>query len=421
MISVLKKIVFSYFVLLSIFLFSLILVCLIPSSLLKNNIGTSLTTLKSEGTYPTAGFPLRPIVLDNFTDPVMLNTAYSVDSKQPFRSALTNIRHAATLDEINQIINLESLYKNQAKVSFGYERYWHGYLVFLRPMLVFFPYSFIRIIISVSLYAALLFFLFQSWKKLGKKATIYFLIGLVAVDFFSIGKSMQFSGVFFIGIIGSIYLLSIYKKNHDQYLLFFIIGGLTSFIDLLTAPLVTLGMMLVVLTLLNKNSKILLYSVFWSMGYLSLWASKWIIAQFFFAPGAISTSFNQIINRTVTKADANFSIVSALRLNIFQLIGYDRTEQIILLSLFGIIFLISIRYFSFSIKKLKTITPWVIIALVPYVWYVIAANHSYLHVWYTYRNQFMSVVAACLIYSEFIDWERVNESFKKFTSKSSKS
>ena len=389
--------------------------------MLKNNIGTSLTTLKSEGTYPTAGFPLRPIVLDNFTDPVMLNTAYSVDSKQPFRSALTNIRHAATLDEINQIINLESLYKNQAKVSFGYERYWHGYLVFLRPMLVFFPYSFIRIIISVSLYAALLFFLFQSWKKLGKKATIYFLIGLVAVDFFSIGKSMQFSGVFFIGIIGSIYLLSIYKKNHDQYLLFFIIGGLTSFIDLLTAPLVTLGMMLVVLTLLNKNSKILLYSVFWSMGYLSLWASKWIIAQFFFAPGAISTSFNQIINRTVTKADANFSIVSALRLNIFQLIGYDRTEQIILLSLFGIIFLISIRYFSFSIKKLKTITPWVIIALVPYVWYVIAANHSYLHVWYTYRNQFMSVVAACLIYSEFIDWERVNESFKKFTSKSSKS
>jgi len=421
MLSVLKKFVFSYFVLLSIFLFSIILVCLIPSSLLKNNIGTSLTALKEEGTYPTAGFPLRPIVLDNFTDPVMLNTAYSVDSNQPIRSALTNIRHAATLDEINQIINLESLYKNQAKVSFGYERYWHGYLVFLRPMLVFFPYSFIRIIISVSLYAALLFFLFQSWKKLGKKATIYFLIGLVAVDFFSIGKSMQFSGVFFIGIIGSIYLLSIYKKNHDQYLLFFIIGGLTSFIDLLTAPLVTLGMMLVVLTLLNKNSKILLYSVFWSMGYLSLWASKWIIAQFFFAPGAISTSFNQIINRTVTKADANFSIVSALRLNIFQLIGYDRTEQIILLSLFGIIFLISIRYFSFSIKKLKTITPWVIIALVPYVWYVIAANHSYLHVWYTYRNQFMSVVAACLIYSEFIDWERVNESFKKFTSKSSKS
>src|SRR3990167_4386513 len=137
MLSVLKKFVFSYFVLLSIFLFSIILVCLIPSSLLKNNIGASLVTLKAEGTYPTAGFPLRPIVLDNFTDPVMLNTAYSVDSKQPFRSALTNIRHAATQDEINQIINLEGLYNNQAKVTFGYERYWHGYLVFLRPMLVF--------------------------------------------------------------------------------------------------------------------------------------------------------------------------------------------------------------------------------------------------------------------------------------------
>ena len=420
MISVLKKIVFSYFVLLSIFLFSLILVCLIPSSLLKNNIGTSLTTLKSEGTYPTAGFPLRPIVLDNFTDPVMLNTAYSVDSNQPIRSALTNIRHAASPDEINQIINLESLYKNQAKVTFGYERYWHGYLVYLRPLLVFFPYSVIRIIISISLYVALLFFLFQSWKKLGKKATIYFLIGLVAVDFFSIGKSMQFSGVFLIGLLGSVYLLSTYKKNQNSYPLFFIIGGLTSFIDLLTAPLASLGMILIIQAFLNKKSKMLLYSLSWSIGYLSLWFSKWAIAQAFFTPGAINTSFNQIVNRTVTKADANFSIVNALRLNIFQLIGYNRMEQISLLILFGVIFFISIRYFSFSIKKLKTITPWVIIAFIPYVWYAIAANHSYLHVWYTYRNQFMSVVVACFIYSEFIDWERVNESFKKFTSKSSK-
>ena len=419
MFNKIRLITVSYITLLVIFLTSLVLSSLIPSSLVKNNIGSSIPTLKSEGTYPSTGFSLRQVVLDNYTDPLMLNIAYSIDSKQPIRSALINIRHASAQDEINQINNLESLYKDQAKVSFGYERYWHGYLIYLRPLLVFFSYSGIRILMSLFLFGTLLYFLFQSWKKLGKKFTLFFLIGLVAIDFFFIGKSIQFSGVFFVGVLGSIYLMSTYKKNDDQYMLFFIIGAITSFIDLLTAPLVTLGMMLIVLTALNKNSKVLLHSVFWSVGYLSLWASKWVIAQIFFAPAAISTSFDQIINRTVTKPDTDFSIVNTLRLNIFQLIGYNRTEQILLLVIFGIIFLISITYFSFSIKKLKSLLPWVVIAFIPYIWYVVAANHSYLHVWYTYRNQLMTVISACVIYSQFIDWEKVNKSFKQFTPKSS--
>lgn len=43
----------------------------------------------------------------------MLNTTYSVDSKNPFKSAFANYRYEGKLDLINQISKLEKLYLNK--------------------------------------------------------------------------------------------------------------------------------------------------------------------------------------------------------------------------------------------------------------------------------------------------------------------
>lgn len=422
------KLIVTYFVLVIIFLISLILSCLIPSSLLKQNIGKTLITLKREGTYPSFGLPWRQIVLDNFTDTLMLNTAYSVDSNNPIKSALVNVRYDSKVEGTNQISNLEKLYLHKDVQQVGYERYWHGYLLYLRPLLTISSYSSIRNIVTIFLYSSFILFMYLSWKKLGKKVTIIFLLGLISVDFFYLGQSMQFSSVFLIGLLGSIYLLYTYKKDRRLYILFFIIGALTSFFDLLTAPLVTLGMLLVVATILeNKNIKnILLHCLAWSIGYLLLWFSKWFIVQALFAPGAIATAFNEIVNRTVNRADANFSHFNAVKLNFFQLIGYNHFNKIIVLSLFIISSIFFLRYFTFSKQRINKILPWILIGSVPYIWYLIAANHSYLHVWYTYRDQFISVVCVFLVASEFIDWLHVKQNLKslgrnipfyKFTSK----
>ena len=409
-----NRFVLAYFFLLITFFITLVFSCLIPPSLLKNNIGISVSTLKKEGTYPSFGLPWRQIVLDNFTDSLMLNTAFSVDSSNPIKSALINIRHDGTVDGANQVLNLEKLYLNKEVKPIGYERYWHGYLTYLRPLLMIFSYSQIRIILTLLLYSSFIIFMFLCWRILGKKVTISLLIGLFFVDFFYLGQSMQFSMVFLIGLLASIFLLYNHKKNHNLYFLFFVIGALTSFFDLLTAPLITLGMLLIVATKLNRANvkNIILYSVSWSIGYLLLWFSKWAIVQFFFAPGAILTAFNQIANRTLSQADSNFSYFSALQLNFFQLIGYSRTNKISVL-LFSILYSIfCFRYLSFDKQKIKSILPLVLIGVIPYIWYLIAANHSYLHVWYTYRDQFISVVSLFLITTEFINWKNVKKDFR---------
>ncbi len=408
------KFITTYFVLVSVFLITVIAACTIPSSLLKQNIGKTLNTLKKEGSYPSFGIPWRQIVLDNFTDTLMLNTVYSVDSKNPLKSALVNIRHDGNVDSINQISNLEKLYFNKDIQQVGYERYWHGYLIYLRPLLAIVSYSGIRIFITLLLYSSFIFFIYLSWKKLGKIITIAFILGLISVDFFYLGQSMQFSSVFLIGLLGGIYMILTYKNQHSLYILFFIIGALTSFFDLLTAPLITLGMLLIIATSLEKKNKIsiFLYCLLWSIGYLLLWFSKWLIVQILFTPGAIVAAFNQIIDRTVNRADANFSHLNAVKLNFFQLIGYNRVNKIIILFIFIVSSIFFIRYFAFKKEKINKVITWILIGIIPYLWYLIAANHSYLHVWYTYRNQFMSVVCLFLVAVEFIDWSYVRRDLK---------
>lgn len=414
---ILKKLLIVYVILLIIFITALTLSSLIPSALIKQNIGESLITFKKEGTYPSVGISWRQIALDNFTDALMFNTAYSINSNTPFKSALINLRLHNNIDSANQILSLDRLYLNQTKNTqqVGYERYWHGYLVFLRPLLLVFSYSGIRNIITFFLYSGFIFLSFLVWKKLGKRLALALILGLIAVDFFYLGKSIQFSSVFLIGIFTSTYLLLRYKKNNNLYILFFIAGGLTSFFDMLTAPMVTLGILLIMANSLdNKIKNIIINSVFWSIGYLSLWFSKWFIVQYLYSGGAIQTAFNTIIFRTVTKTEASFNQLAAINLNFLQLRGYDRFNKYVLLFCGVVFFLFWLRYFSFKTQKIKRIIPWVIIGTIPYLWFLIAANHTYYHVWYTYRNQLVSVVCLFLIVTEFMNRQRINEDLRLF-------
>ena len=61
---------------------------------------------------------------------------------------------------------------------------------------------------------------------------------------------------------------------------------------------------------------------------------------------------------------------------------------VVVLLLFSIINRLKISY--------KKVILFLIIGLMPYVWYLLLANHSYLHWWFTYRLQAITVV--CLLF-----------------------
>lgn len=396
----------------------LIIASLLPSSWLKSNVGNSLTTLQQEGTYPLFGLRPRKIVLDNFTDALILNTAYSSRSDEPIKSALLNPRILVALNEIDQIKNLEASYLEQGQSSANYERYWHGYLVLLRPLLTLMSYAQIRLLLTVGLWGVFAWLLYQVWHKIHPARSAALLIAAMSVDFFYVGQSLQFSAVFFIGIMAALwYVRHRHPRPETLPLLFFAVGATTSFFDLLTAPLVSLAFLLVVTS--RPDSKLLTFRniCFWVGGYAAFWVSKWLIVDVLYSQGVVRDALNHVQNRTLNPADENFSHFQTLKLNLQQLIGYDRLSKMLLLALATVasIFLIVYRKKNFVTQLTQSVLNWGWLALIPYAWYLIAANHSYLHVWYTYRSQFLTVACLTLIYAQLIDWKKVRSHFLTVT------
>ena len=80
-------------------------------------------------------------------------------------------------------------------------------------------------------------------------------------------------------------LNDIWKDDIDKWgLLFLCIGGVTSYLDLLTYPLVALGAPLILFlsfrgtaTMRSSMRYILTLSSFWVIGYAGMWAGKWVL------------------------------------------------------------------------------------------------------------------------------------------------
>lgn len=324
------KLTAIYFFLIFIFINSLTFVSLIPEKFLRANIYQSIKEFKKQGLYPTFGLPFRKIIIDNFTNALMFNVAYSIDEKKPFSSAMMGVFYDNTINKNDQILNLEMTYQKKDIKPVNYYRYWHGYLLYLRPLLVFFSFNQIRLILGFILYLLFVIFITFCWNKLGNKISLAFMFGFLTVDFFFLAFSPNFFGPFFVGLFLGVIYLSQKEKIKNFLFLFFIAGGLTSFFDLLTAPLVSLGILLLCfLTTSKKNSfkQVFFACLFWALGYIFIWLTKWILVEFLNFPEAIKAGLSQVLYRSLAIPDNDFSYLKTLKLNLFQLIGYDKSNK----------------------------------------------------------------------------------------------
>ncbi|HAU98683.1 MAG: hypothetical protein UX04_C0002G0276 [Microgenomates group bacterium GW2011_GWF2_45_18] len=413
MLQVIYRIVLSYVVLLLIFVGSLYVVNNIPTEMVRKNLEGSVAVIKHEGMYPSRGISWRKIVLDNFTDAIMLNVAYSVDSNDPLRSSIRTIQHDGDEKAEDQALNLEKIGQKSGVHETVYERYWHGYLIFLRPLLTIGSYAHVRVVWSIALYILAGLVFVEMRKRVGIRAAFAFLIGLIAVDFFWIGESLQLSNVFMTGMIGSYILL---KNQHWSFsstlIFFFIMGGVTSYIDFLSAPLVGLSLLLFIAVERIRGKlvqKVALLAFFWMVGYSSLWASKWFLAEFTYVRGAITSGYTKVEDRMMSPVDAEFSRVVAVKRNFLQFRGYDKRNKFALLYL-GIGYSIfMLRYLTFRSARFERVIIFLGLGFLPYAWYFFAAEHSYIHVLFTYRNQLMTVISFFLLSCEFVHWEKLRK------------
>ena len=164
----------------------------------------------------------------------------------------------------------------------------------------------------------------------------------------------------------------------------------TSFLDLLTYPLVSFAVPMTFYLLLERNRsnlkdnvmKFILFGLTWSIGYVGMWASKWVISSILLNENIVAYSLNKLLFRT---SNVEFARMDAILMNLSV---YRHKSYLIIFALIAIYY--AKRFIDLkeriSLGNLKGALPFLLVAMLPFVWYLFASNHSYIHFWFTYRE-----------------------------------
>lgn len=394
----------------------LFFVYLLPVEPMQENVKRSGQIYISEQQYQRVIPGYISTQLDNYTDTWMLGNAIFKNDTAKWKQALTCTRAEygnGPKDSIERYINRDFQYEKE-----NYSRYWHGYLIILKPLLLIFSYADIRFL-NIILESILVLLVCNELNKRGyKKQIIAYFISLLFVMPVVIPLSIQFSVIFYISNLGMIFLLKRYEWLNEKgytYLFFLITGVMTSYFDLLTYPIATLGMSLTCLVILEYNlhirekiQKIIAYSVSWGAGYAGMWAGKWILATFLLKENVLQNAISQIAFRTATNQDReSISVFEVWFRNIE--FYFERPYLIVVLGcIFGSIAILIIR--KISLKQLfESGIPFIVIAFMPFMWYILARQHSYEHHWFTFRGLMVTVFACLNIIIQVYDEKRKGE------------
>ena len=298
----------------------------------------------------------------------------------------------------------------------GYFRYWHGYQAVLRPLLVFFQIHQIRFINGFVFYG-LLFAIFLLLYKKSRVAPWLFLLVMCFCPITEISPNLHYMSTFVPMLCAMVYVL---LKNPQRdtcslSLFFMAVGMCTSYFDLLSTPLITLGMPLCLCLYLTPDEerfsasfRKLVFSVLaWGLGYGLCWAAKWLLA--FFA-GESNVVQNAMGHGAYWLSGQNGG-VDRMHAVLYNFRGFFLQHGIRSLFFPGIALLalcfLVLRYHmpvAGCVRKAALFLP---VILCPYMWYFLMAEHSIHHQWFTFRVQIITLFGIYLMLLSMVDRKRL--------------
>ena len=143
----------------------------LPGDRVRDHVYESAQTIAGEGLYPEY-FGFKLFQMDNYTDTIMLTEAAAADEAPPLTAMMTNtaynVDNFETLaDDLQWYIEKDWAAGAQRTDApelkpFSYARYWHGYLIWLRPLLLVTTITGVRVVqyvVLAALFAAVVWLL----------------------------------------------------------------------------------------------------------------------------------------------------------------------------------------------------------------------------------------------------------------------
>ena len=393
----------------------------IPTARINDNIENSARYFKE--TYPRFTF-YGSTQLDLFTDALMLLTSGYNNTEPSYVASLLNNRigysgknPAQTLYHAYSKNNEINSTSADSPNVISYARYWHGYASILKPLLACpgLHYGHIRSINTVIQLGLFALFCVGLIKLHKIELVPAFVICWVFMNPLCTTMCLQFSTCTIITFFSLNYIVYKLAKGRENLpfcgIFFTCIGIVTSYLDLLTFPLITLGIPLLTymclrdekdsIPLFESVKKIVFLGWSWCIGYAGMWAGKWVLATLVTDENIIANAYNAMLIRasSVNKTD-HFNVLDVLVKQVHAM------DLIVLISfVFAIIcsfYILFRKYGKTSLKENSNAVLYLLIMIMPVFWYSVLKNHAYMHGYFTYRNLAVSVLAIMLILTSFL-------------------
>ncbi len=385
-----KTLIRSFIITLLVFTFGMIAVYLIPNEALEPQYTKSLNQIAKEDVYANFMFNSDASIMDNFMDDLMIRSCHANESYDSL---------------------LEAAFENN-----GYPRYWNGYILTLRPVLTFLSYQQIRYLNMLLLLVFFAFCFSGVHHEFGWVHALGFALSMIFCFLILIGESLQYFSVFIITFAALFFLLYIpcMKRREHWIPLLLVTGMAVNFFDMLTAPLVSFGIPLVIIISRDVKEERdfkacfsdMIYSVLaWGAGYGLCWVSKWIIGSIVLEKNIFEDAFTTAKFR-VEGSDA-YPLNRALMLKLnFETYFFAKGRRPFIFTAILVGGLAVFAVFSHRKGCLKAAALFLTAALSPYAWFMVFANHSQLHYFYTYRIQSVTLFAVFAFLGSVISFQK---------------
>jgi hypothetical protein len=362
---------------------SMIVVSAIPNTLIIESVNRSITLLEEEGLYHHAFIDLddnRKIAAqsDGFTELVMVEAAVTDPEMSVVRNAMS-VR--------------------------GYPRFWHGYLVLLKPLLILFDLSVLRTLCCIAFLLLFTMAVHQIVKHISLSLALCFCFAFSLVNVPVIMISLQFSITFLLTLLACNILLFYLPKKLSPYWVpcfFLICGGATIFFEFLTTPLITLGLPLTLYLVYQVKEKqlsaseqvkqIVMLGLLWLLGYSFIWFMKWAIASLVLGRNIIEEAVEQMRLRTVT--DFGEPLVQSPVELIGELFTLMPLPALVPLTIILLLVAFLQNIVRGERKAIVNSLPLLLVICIPFAWFTVLHGHTARHFWFVYRELLVCYFAA---------------------------
>lgn len=419
----------------------LVLAAVIPREAIQSHMQESADYLTEKPVFFQMNQSDHASIIDRYADSILLGILYGYDDRHPLSSVMRSSYYTTATENEND--NLKAaVYENQ-KPNYDYSRYWHGSIAYMKPLLVFFNLQQIYILNAVILCGLMIWMLLVLRKQFSNGVSLCFLIAAVSISIWYVPLSLEYTWNFFLMLLTTLFVTQSYKNtNKGKVILpaFFTAGSLTAYFDFLSTETLTLLVPLVFLLILEsgrsdlKKEKSDVKShvmtcvktgVLWGIGYISCFLAKWTLASIILGENAFKTAFSNATLRMYGESEdvqGIAQIISALLRNLSCIFPFNLMGSKGYIICIGTLIVLWIFYYLTKNEKSSKSLPGLFIlpAIIPYIRYIVLANHSYMHYFFTFRAQMVTVLCIALTFYFGVDRALLQKEWRKLWKKKPK-